>query len=65
MLLTRATRSIGATTVAILLSGAPALAVVLGVLMLDENPSTLSWAGVSIATVGMILAVKNEPKKIL
>ena len=65
MLLTRATRSIGATTVATLLAGGPAIAVVLGVFILNENPSILSWAGVSIATIGMILAVKKEPQKTL
>jgi len=57
MLITRATQSIRATTMAVFLAGAPALAVLLGVALLDEVPSAIAWAGLVVTTIGMILAV--------
>jgi len=57
MLITRATQSIRATTMAVFLAGAPALAVLLGVALLDEVPSAIAWAGLVVSTIGMILAV--------
>ncbi len=57
ILLTRATRSVGATTIAVFLAGAPALAVVFGIFILDELPTVLAWAGLAVSTLGMILAV--------
>ena len=57
MLVTRATRSISATTMAVLLSGAPALAVLFGIVLLDEVPTALAWAGLAVTTLGMVLAV--------
>ena len=57
MLLTRATRSVAATTIAVFLAGAPALAVVFAIFLLDELPTTLAWTGLAVSTVGMILAV--------
>jgi drug/metabolite transporter (DMT)-like permease len=57
ILLTRATRSVGATTIAVFLAGAPALAVVFGILLLGELPTVLAWAGLAISTAGMVLAV--------
>ena len=57
MLITRATQSIRATTMAVFLAGAPALAVLLGVALLDEVPSSIAWAGLVVTTIGMILAV--------
>ncbi len=57
MLLTRATRSVGATTIAVFLAGAPALAVIFGILLLDELPTVLAWAGLAVSTLGMVLAV--------
>ncbi len=57
MLLTRATRSVGATTIAVFLAGAPALAVIFGILLLDELPTVLAWAGLAASTLGMVLAV--------
>lgn len=60
MLLTRATRSVSATTIAVFLSGAPALAVVFGIFLLDELPTVLAWAGLAVTTVGMVLAVERR-----
>jgi drug/metabolite transporter (DMT)-like permease len=60
MLLTRATRSVGATTIAVFLSGAPALAVVFGIFLLDELPTLLAWAGLAVTTAGMVLAVERR-----
>jgi len=57
MLITRATQSIRATTMAVFLAGAPALAVLLGVALLDEVPSAIAWTGLVVTTIGMILAV--------
>ena len=57
MLITRATQSIRATTMAVFLAGAPVLAVLLGVALLDEVPSAIAWAGLFVTTAGMILAV--------
>ena len=57
MLITRATQSIRATTMAVFLAGAPALAVLLGVALLNEVPSAIAWAGLVVTTAGMILAV--------
>jgi drug/metabolite transporter (DMT)-like permease len=57
MLLTRATRSVAATTIAVFLAGAPALAVVFGIFLLSELPTTLAWAGLAVSTAGIVLAV--------
>lgn len=57
MLLTRATRSVAATTIAVFLAGAPALAVVFSIFLLSELPTTLAWAGLAVSTAGMVLAV--------
>lgn len=57
MLLTRATRSVAATTLAVFLAGAPALAVVFAIVLLGELPTALAWAGLAVSTVGMVLAV--------
>lgn len=62
MLVTRATRSISATTMAVLLAGSPALAVLFGIVLLDETPSTLAWAGLAVTTLGMVLAVGRRSK---
>lgn len=61
MLLTRATRSVGATTIAVFLAGAPAIAVVAGIFVLAETPGLLEWAGLAVTTVGMVLAVTIKP----
>lgn len=60
MLLTRATRSVGATTIAVFLAGAPALAVVFAILLLGELPTALAWAGLAVSTAGMVLAVERR-----
>ncbi|MCZ6453292.1 MAG: DMT family transporter [Alphaproteobacteria bacterium] len=60
ILLTRATRSVGATTIAVFLAGAPALAVVFGIFLLDELPTALAWAGLAVTTAGMVLAVERR-----
>ncbi len=60
MLLTRATRSVAATTIAVFLAGAPALAVVFGILLLGELPTALAWAGLAVSTAGMVLAVERR-----
>jgi len=60
ILLTRATRSLGATTIAVFLAGAPALAVVFGIFLLDELPTALAWAGLAVTTAGMVLAVERR-----
>jgi len=60
ILLTRATRSVGATTIAVFLAGAPALAVLFGILLLGELPTALAWAGLAVSTAGMVLAVERR-----
>ena len=57
ILVTRATRSISATTMAVLLAGAPALGVLFGIFLLDELPSMLAWSGLVVTTLGMLFAV--------
>jgi drug/metabolite transporter (DMT)-like permease len=57
MLITRATKSIRATTMAVFLAGAPVLASLFGITILAEVPSALGWAGLVVTTVGMVLAV--------
>jgi drug/metabolite transporter (DMT)-like permease len=61
MLITRATKTIRATTMAVFLSGAPLLAVLLGIVLLEEVTTYLAWAGLVITTVGMMLAVGRPP----
>jgi drug/metabolite transporter (DMT)-like permease len=60
ILLTRATRSVGATTIAVFLAGAPALAVAFGILLLGELPTALAWTGLAVSTAGMVLAVERR-----
>ena len=62
ILVTRATRSVSATTMAVLLAGAPALAVLFGIVLLDEVPTTLAWAGLAVTTLGMVLAVGRRAR---
>lgn len=57
VLVTRATRSIGPTVMAVLLSAVPGMATVLAIPLLGEWPGTLATAGLVVATVGMVLAV--------
>ncbi len=60
MLLTRATRSVNATTIAMFLAGAPALAVMFAIPLLGELPTALAWAGLAASTMGMVLAVERR-----
>ncbi|MDA0784813.1 MAG: DMT family transporter [Proteobacteria bacterium] len=62
ILVTRATRALSATTMAVLLAGAPALAVLFGIVLLDEVPTTLAWAGLAVTTLGMVLAVGRRAR---
>jgi len=57
MLITRATKSIRATTMAVFLAGAPALAVLLGIVLLGEVPTLTASAGLMVTTAGMVLAI--------
>lgn len=57
MLITRATKSIRATTMSVFLAGAPALAVLLGIVLLGEVPTVVAVAGLVITTAGMVLAI--------
>jgi|TARA_B110000263_G_scaffold196195_1_gene174706 drug/metabolite transporter (DMT)-like permease len=61
ILLTKATKSISPTTIAVFLSAAPALAVILGVFILYELPTKLEWIGLTITTIGMLLAIDRKP----
>lgn len=63
ILVTRATRSVSATTMAVLLAGSPTLAVLFGIVLLDELPSLLAWSGLVVTTLGMVLAVGHRPAK--
>ena len=62
ILITRATKSLSATTVAVLLAGSPALAVLFGIALLEEVPSGLAWAGLAVTTMGMVLAVGRRAR---
>lgn len=57
ILITRATRSVSPTTVAVFLAGSPALAVLFGIAILSEVPTPIAWAGLVVTTLGMVLAV--------
>ena len=57
MIITRATKSIRATTMAVFLAGAPVLAVLLGVALLDEVPTVIAWTGLVVTTAGMVLVI--------
>jgi drug/metabolite transporter (DMT)-like permease len=61
MLITRATKSIRATTMAVFLAGAPVLAVLLGLVLLAEVPTNIAWAGLVVTTAGMVLAIGRRP----
>jgi drug/metabolite transporter (DMT)-like permease len=63
ILITRATRSISATTIAVLLAGSPALAVLFGIVLLEEVPSVLAWVGLGVTTAGMVMAVGRRAKQ--
>jgi drug/metabolite transporter (DMT)-like permease len=41
----------------VFLAGSPALAVLLGIVLLDEVPTLTAWAGLVVTTAGMVLAV--------
>lgn len=60
MLITRATRSIRATTMAVFLAGAPGIAVLLGLVLLGEVPTLVAWAGLVVTTAGMIMTVSRR-----
>lgn len=61
MLITRATKTIRATTMAVFLAGAPVLAVLLGLVFLSEIPTWIAWTGLVVTTLGMVLAVGRRP----
>ncbi|HCP01672.1 MAG TPA: hypothetical protein DIT35_09285, partial [Rhodospirillaceae bacterium] len=67
ILVTRATRSVSATTMAVFLTGAPSLGVLFGIILLDELPGPLAWFGLVVTTLGMILAVgrRSNPRELL
>ena len=67
ILVTRATRSVSATTMAGFLTGAPSLGVLFGIILLDELPGPLAWFGLVVTTLGMILAVgrRSNPRELL
>ena len=52
MLITRATKTIRATTMAVFLAGAPVLAVLLGLVFLSEIPTWIAWTGLVVTTSG-------------
>ncbi|MSO81439.1 MAG: DMT family transporter [Alphaproteobacteria bacterium] len=56
-LVTRATLSLGATTVAVFLSAVPALGAIFAIHLLGEIPSWLAATGIAVATAGSLLAV--------
>ena len=57
MLLTFAARTIGATRQAAILSGAPALALLLAIPLLGEVPSAFAVGGVAVVTAGILLTL--------
>ena len=57
MLVTRATRSLGPTMMAVMLSTVPAMATLLAIPLLGEWPSALAVGGLIVASVGMVVAV--------
>ena len=61
ILLTKATKSVGPTTIAVFLSAAPALAVIFGMFILHELPTKLEWIGLTITTLGMLMAIDRKP----
>jgi len=56
ILLSHAVRRVGSTVVAAFLSAVPAVASVMGLIFLGENPGLLAWAGLPILTTGILLA---------
>ena len=61
ILLTKATKSVGPTTIAVFLSASPALAVIFAMFILNEIPTKLEWIGLIITTLGMLLAIDRKP----
>ena len=57
MLVTRATRTVGPTVMAVFLSAVPGMATLLAIPLLGEWPSPLAIAGLAVATAGMVLGV--------
>lgn len=57
ILVTRATRTVGPTLMAVFLSAVPGMATLLAIPLLGEWPSALATAGLVVATAGMVLAV--------
>jgi drug/metabolite transporter (DMT)-like permease len=57
VLVTRATRSVGPTVMAVFLSAVPGMATLLAIPLLGEWPTPLAVGGLVVATAGMLLAV--------
>lgn len=57
VLVTRATRSVGPTVMAVFLSAVPGMATLLAIPLLGEWPSPLATGGLVVATAGMLFAV--------
>ena len=57
VLVTRTTRSVGPTVMAVFLSAVPGMATLLAIPLLGEWPGPLAVAGLAVATAGMLLAV--------
>jgi len=56
ILLSHAVRRVGSTVVAAFLSAVPAVASVMGLVFLNEDPGLLAWLGLPILTTGILLA---------
>lgn len=63
MLVTRATRTVGPTVMAVFLSAVPGMATLLAIPLLGEWPSALATSGLAVATAGMLLAVGLQRRR--
>jgi drug/metabolite transporter (DMT)-like permease len=54
-LLTLAVRNVGASVSAAIMSGVPSLGAILGLVLLDESLGTMTWAGILVLSLGILM----------
>jgi len=62
---TIAIRAIGATATAAVMAGVPGAAAILAIPIIGEWPSPLAWAGLGLATAGILLTAGWTPRRLV
>jgi len=62
---TVAIRAIGATATAAVMAGVPGAAAILAIPIIGEWPSPLAWAGLGLATAGILLTAGWTPRRLV